>query len=258
MPGLVEMVRKALKFGRGSHAELVAEMRRINEEDRRRLAFYRQFVTPNDLVFDVGANLGNRTKLFLELGAKVVAVEPQDHCAELLEQAFGGRGEFTLLRKALGAGEGKSTMFVSEAHAVSTLSQDWVRATTSTGRFGGVRWNGRQQVSVTTLDRIVQEYGTPAFIKIDVEGFEYEVLKGLSQPPRAASIEFATESLPIVFKAMEHVCGLAPMEFQVALGEDLAFVDTHWMARAEAEAELRQICGRDTLAWGDVYMRVAG
>src|SRR5689334_4646326 len=48
--------------------------------DDERLRFYRQFVGPGDLVFDVGANVGHVTKVFLRAGARVVAIEPQSIC----------------------------------------------------------------------------------------------------------------------------------------------------------------------------------
>ena len=54
-----------------------------------RKEFYSEFIKEGDVVFDVGANKGNRTVIFLELGAKVVAVEPQKECYEHLTKRFG-------------------------------------------------------------------------------------------------------------------------------------------------------------------------
>ncbi len=39
--------------------------------------FYSQFIRPGDLVFDIGANRGDRTEVFVQMGARVVAAEPQ-------------------------------------------------------------------------------------------------------------------------------------------------------------------------------------
>src|SRR5262245_55918355 len=64
-------------------------------QDRRMQAFYSSFLAPGDLCFDVGANIGNRVKIFLAIGARVVAVEPQRECARVLESAFAGRPGFT-------------------------------------------------------------------------------------------------------------------------------------------------------------------
>ena len=54
-----------------------------------RLSFYSQFLNPNTLCFDIGANIGNRTEIFLTLGARVIAVEPQKECAKMLRLRFG-------------------------------------------------------------------------------------------------------------------------------------------------------------------------
>lgn len=233
----------------------IEDMRTMTAEDGPRMAFYRQFAGPGELVFDVGANLGNRTRLFLGLGARVVAFEPQQKCADLLERAFARDPAFTLVRKALASAEGESQMYISAAHTVSTLSQDWVRDTTDTGRFEGVTWDKRQDVAMTTLDKVIDTYGVPVFIKIDVEGFEYEVLKGLSQPVNAVSIEFATESLAVTLRAIEAVSALAPMVFQIARGEELDFIADDWMQKDEVMARLQTLCREDVMAWGDVYMK---
>ena len=53
-----------------------------------RVNFYKKFINPNDLVFDVGANVGNRVGAFLKCHAKVVAVEPQPYCVKILREKF--------------------------------------------------------------------------------------------------------------------------------------------------------------------------
>jgi hypothetical protein len=75
---------------------------RLTLEDANRLRFYSEFIQADSLVFDVGANLGNRTKIFLRLGARVVAFEPQAACAEYLLQMLSMNEKFRLVRKALG------------------------------------------------------------------------------------------------------------------------------------------------------------
>src|SRR6476469_5252478 len=52
----------------------------------KRVAFYRQLLAPGDVVFDVGANVGNRVQAFLETKARVIAVEPQPACVAVLRQ----------------------------------------------------------------------------------------------------------------------------------------------------------------------------
>ena len=86
-------------------------------------------------------------------------------------------------------------MYVSYEHTLSTLSADWLSAVSESGRFGDTRWDSEEEVEITTLDAAIAEFGEPAFVKIDVEGYESEVLSGLSRRLKAGSIEFAAESL---------------------------------------------------------------
>ena len=99
-----------------------------------RQSFYRKFIVDGDLCFDIGANIGNRTRIFLSLGAKVVAVEPQKECAKFLELRFGKK--INLVKCALGKSDGEGVMFISETSEISSLSKDWISEVSKT-RFKG-------------------------------------------------------------------------------------------------------------------------
>lgn len=233
----------------------VIEFRTWTAEDDARLEFYRSFVSPGDLVFDVGANLGNRTKIFLRLGARVVAFEPQPRCAGALRAALAREPRFTLVTKALGRTEGRAEMRLNDTHVLSTLSKAWVESTTSSGRFRGHAWRDQITVEVTTLDAMIRQLGRPAFLKIDTEGFEKEVIAGLSTPVGALSMEFATESLEGIAASIEHLQQLGRVECQFSAGESMALAWPSWVSPAEATARLRALAGTERLAWGDVYVR---
>ena len=121
------------------------------------------------MVFDVGANMGNRTKLFLQLGARVIAFEPQKACSDYLKSVYNKDDKFTLIEMALGDNEGDEEMLISNAHTISTLSAHWVKATKESGRFSQYEWKNRQLVHITTLDNVIKKFGVPSFIKIDVD-----------------------------------------------------------------------------------------
>lgn len=88
---------------------------------------YQCFIRPGDLVFDVGANMGMRTKLFLQLGARVVAIEPQKACAAFLSSVL-PPARATVVNKALGSQDGQAELHVSTAHTLSSLSPEWIEA----------------------------------------------------------------------------------------------------------------------------------
>ena len=226
---------------------------RLSPEDESRLRFYAQFIRPGCLVFDVGANLGNRSKIFLQLGANVVAFEPQASCGVLLSQMFEKNRRFRLVRKALGPAEGSAVMFIGDSHTISSLSKNWIDATMKSGRFASSRWSGRQEVAVTTLDVAMSTFGFPSFIKIDVEGFEFEVLKGLSRPIETLSIEVVPEYLENAFRCLRLLEDLAEFQFQFSFGESMQFALAEWISNAEIREWLKAL---PPGSFGDLYARL--
>src|SRR3954462_11997098 len=103
--------------------------------------FYAQFVQPGDLVFDIGANLGNRTDTFVALGARVVAVEPQAELAAQLRARYADNPDVTVLDGALSDSAGEAEMMISDAPTLSTLETSWVENMQASGRFAGHSWN---------------------------------------------------------------------------------------------------------------------
>ena len=224
-----------------------------SEEDQKRFEFYREFVASGDLVFDVGANLGNRAKVFSKLGAVVVAVEPQVACSNFLHYAFRDTANFHLVRKALGASAGYAEMLISKAHTISSLSSEWVRTVKESGRFANYQWNRKETVVIDTLDNLIVQFGRPTFIKIDVEGFEDQVVSGLSTPVRALSMEFTPEYMQSTLSCIEHLCRIGDYEFQISLGETMEFLLPEWVG---AEVIGKRLSEVSFSTFGDLYARL--
>jgi len=232
-------------------------LREWGPDDAARLDFYAQFINSGDLVFDVGANVGNRTKIFLRLGARVVAFEPQASCARVLQRGLAKNASFQLVKKALGDKRGMAELRIGAAPVLATLSQEWINATLESGRFGGEKWDVREQVSVMTLDDAIMEFGNPAFAKVDVEGFEPQVFAGLSQPLQSGSLEFAAEFLDGTIWCLEKLASLQRCTFQFSAAETMRFDWPDWLDLSEARLALRNLAQRDRFAWGDVYFKRA-
>lgn len=217
-------------------------------------AFYAQFLRPGSLAFDIGANAGNRTEVFLALGATVVAVEPQPHCAEKLRRQFDSNPHFHLVEKAVGSAEGKAEMLQSSTDTISTMNRDWIERMKRSGRLAKRRWDTRLEVTVTTLDRLVAEYGLPAFIKIDTEGYEQEVLAGLSRPVPALSFEFHPETHDMTEWCIRRLVQLGPYEFNLSYGESMKLALRQWLSADEMLAHLQRAMKPDDQ--GDIYARL--
>ena len=201
---------------------------RIYHGDRRQDlkldALYRAFVKPGDLVFDVGAHVGHRAASFARLGARVVAVEPQWLPSMLIRAVWGWRG-VSVVRAACGASVGTATMHVnSDNPIVSTMSSQFVDASKGARGWEGQTWDREIKVPMVTLDSLIAAHGEPAFIKIDVEGFEREALAGLGKRVPALSFEFTTIQKDVAAQCLARCVELGYGRFNAVIGETHALV----------------------------------
>jgi FkbM family methyltransferase len=154
---------------------------------------YRQFVQPGDLVFDIGAHVGDRIASFRRLGARVVAAEPQPALVTTLKLLYGRDRAVAIEPVAIGARTGTINLNLNiDNPTVSTASAAFVQASVGAPGWEGQAWTQTIHVPMSTLDDLIARHGRPSFIKIDVEGLEAEALAGLTQPVPALSFEFTT------------------------------------------------------------------
>lgn len=220
---------------------------------RREQALLRHFVGWGDLCFDIGAHVGNRTRSLMQLGSRVIAVEPQPLFAWFLRWFFRRRrGRVTVLALAVGAECREAELNVSPATpTTSTLSQDFVTQARNTDGFRHVRWTERIRVEQTTLDRLIETYGVPRYCKIDVEGYEAEVLSGLSTPLTVISFEYLGRNSTPALRALERLRRLADYRYNAAPGESMEFHFCRWCSAEEIERWLE--AGADNQEFGDLY-----
>ncbi|MBD2699763.1 FkbM family methyltransferase [Spirosoma sp. BT702] len=218
----------------------------------RRKNFYKTLIKPGDLCFDVGANIGNRTAIFLGLKARVVAIEPQPSCVEALKKRFGNQIE--LVAKGLGATEGELPIHISTNSTLSSFSEEWIDAVQD--RFADYSWNETIMVPVTTLDDLIASYGVPTFCKIDVEGFELQVLRGLTQPIPMLSLEYAVpeakSNLVAVIDLLNSLA--ADVRFNYSPGESMQLALPEFISYAEFTNLINSPKFEQTL-FGDVYVK---
>jgi FkbM family methyltransferase len=246
--------------GLRSIAGVVRSLRIYYGNSQRRISMddlYGQFVRPGDLVFDIGAHVGDRIGAFRRLGARVVAVEPQPAPMHALRLLYGRDQAVALEPVAIGATTGQVELYVNvDNPTVSSCSKKLVQAAATAPGWSGERWDKSISVPMTTLDQLSARHGVPAFIKIDVEGFEAEALAGLSHPVPALSFEFTTIQREIGHAALLRCAALGFTRFNAALGESQQFVHADWLAADQMERWIAALPFEANS--GDVYARFSG
>jgi len=211
---------------------------------------YKAFVQPNDLVFDVGANYGNRVALFLSLEAKVVAIEPQQKCVAYLKNKF---KNVEIEAVGLGAKRELKIFYEADHSVLSTFSGDYIEKVKNTRHKTSI-WTKKNEIQIVTLDELIVKYGQPVFIKIDVEGYEYEVLSGLNQKTGAISFEYNIPELnDTVLQCVDKLQQLGYSHFNYSIGESMVFAQS-WLCYDDFLKCLKQ---EDFLnsSFGDVYVK---
>ncbi len=220
------------------------------------IKFLSNFIKPGDLVFDVGANVGLKSKLYLDLGAKVVGVEPQPACCEKLLKRFISR-DFILEKIGLSDKKGELVLYLSDATTLATFSQEWIEKSRFTK--AGYKWQDSVRVPVDVLDSLITKYGLPKFCKIDVENHELNVLKGLSTPIPVLSFEYALETLDNTYLCLEYLESIGYRKFAYAVGEEAKIV-SDWISKDELIKHILNFSknkfipvSENDFIWGDIY-----
>jgi len=216
--------------------------------------FYGQFAGPGDVVFDIGGHVGNRSRALRRTGAKVVTLEPQPLFYHFLKRTL--PADITVLPLGAGPHSGSSSMSVSSLHpTVSSLRSDIGSAVKGDAGFDAVVWDETTEIQMTTLDALIAEHGRPAFIKIDVEGFEDQVLAGLSQSVPALAFEFLPSMGDVAEACIARLESLGRYEFNLMTGERLQFLSPHWVDGSTIRGHVAAAIGQRRS--GDVYARLA-
>jgi FkbM family methyltransferase len=215
--------------------------------------FYAQFFQKRDLVFDVGANVGEYSRLFSGLGATVVAVEPNPSCCKSLFEIARTKN-VRVEGCAVGETVGSASLRVCDQSYLSTLSNEWFESSRDAATYQNVRWLDQIQVPVVTLDLLAKRHGVPAFVKIDVEGFEENAIKGMTFNPQSISFEFSNVNRDGALHCIERL-GARGYKFNPMLSRNFEFQFSHWKSDLETIQWLTQYHGKEE--FGDIFARLS-
>ena len=226
----------------------------LNREElifhKKEMVFYSEFVGPGDLVFDIGANYGLKTDVFLELGGKVVVVEPQKDCMSELQERLGyNNSNLIAVETAVGAYSGSTTFYVRAHRGASGLIMDWEGDIESS-----------IDVPITTLDNLIARYGLPRFCKIDVEGMEIEVLKGLTVPIPVLSLEYHLRDaeIPKTIECVEYLSRMGKLHINLTPEEVPCFAFKEWLNKEQfMKFFLEQLHKLKGYEYGNIVLKIS-
>lgn len=216
--------------------------------------FYRTLVSPRELVFDIGAHVGSRSRTLIDIGAKVVAVEPQPIFADFIQKHLGRELE-GFERVAVGEVTGSIDLLISSRHpTVTSVSSSFVHAAKQNAGFSHVQWDKRITVPMVRLDDLIAKYGQPTFVKIDVEGAEAAVLSGLTRPIDLIAFEYIPAMPSVAAQCIARLASIGDYRFNRVKGETHRFVSPHWMTASQMLSDLSAMPA--DASSGDVYARI--
>jgi len=226
---------------------------RRDERTANQREFYSNLIRSQDLVFDVGANIGQRTEIFSRLGRRVIAIEPQRYCLKHLRSRFMFCRNVAIEPVALSDGECEAVLYQNaKSHTLSTLSKHFVRVA-GASQFQGEKWETEVLVKTMTLDRLIERYGVPRFIKIDVEGHEAAVIRGLSHCVDCISFEYNPGLIDEAKKAANWLRLLSPeYRWNYCVGEQLDYVLNGHVTHDEFLLDVLPAIDAQG-CWGDIY-----
>jgi FkbM family methyltransferase len=249
LPSFVYKALVTLKNSFFSFKHPLAEKKAL----KKKVLFYSSFIHTGSLVFDIGANMGNRIEAFLTITRDIVAAEPQPVCVTALKKKFGAAIKIEEL--GLAAAPGTMEMYIANESTVSTFSKEFIQILKNT-RFKHNNWESTIQVPVSTLDLLIDKYGVPSFCKIDVEGFEYEVLSGLHKSLPVISFEYCVpEFTNKAIQCLDYLQSLdSTLLYNYSVEETMEWALPNWLSYNEFKV-LVQTKSFEVTAFGDIYVK---
>lgn len=171
------------------------------------------------LIFDIGANRGLFTDTSLRTfpNLKIITIEPNQNLFNFLVNKYKNNDSVVLMSNVVAEKNDEMIDFyMANADTISTAETDWINNSRFSKEYS---WGLPIKIKSVSLDYLIEKYGTPDLIKIDVEGYELEVIKGLSNKQKEICFEWAEEQYEKINKTCEYLKNLGYSNFGFINGD---------------------------------------
>lgn len=206
-----------------------------------------------NLIYDIGANIGTTSDIFKNIAKKVVCFEPNPQLKTILDNKFKNTN-VTVDGRGVSNHNGIQKFKIASTHTISTFAEDWINSSRFTHEY---TWNSGIEVATITLDSIIDEYGTPDYIKIDIEGYEYEVISSFTKliPNMVVGFEWAEEQKTKIELTLNHLVDLGYNKFSYTEADKVLFdTEIEWKT-IDNLSLIENLDSNRKNKWGMIYFK---
>lgn len=174
------------------------------------------------MFFDIGANVGNWSLSNINNCDKIVSVEASPNTFNrLISNVLNNNKIMPLNYAVCNSNEEFIEFYNCSADTLSTINRDWLDSEKS--RFYKQFAYNTIKCKTISIDKLIEIYGTPELIKIDVEGGELECLLSLTKKVNNICFEWASETNNITFKCLDYLESIGYNEFSIQNQDDYTY-----------------------------------
>ncbi len=205
------------------------------------------------ILFDIGANRG----LYSDANAKdyesIVLVEANPSLCSFLSSKY-QQNPLIHIENVIVSNKSSETFYISNADTISTVDPEWIHQSRFSKNYS---WRPVDGLPTVSLDALVQKYGKPTHIKIDVEGYEYNVIQSLTTKVDSLCFEWAEEKKKEILLTLEYLKNLGFTRFAIQMEDAYVYtVQPHeWMSYQDIWNLMSMNCDEERKdKWGMVWV----
>jgi FkbM family methyltransferase len=204
------------------------------------------------MYFDIGSNVGKWSLENVNKCEKIISIEASPITYKKLQNNCKNE-KIILLNYAVCNNNGNDiTFYNANCDTLSTINKDWLVSKES--RFCNQGFK-EMSVKTITIDKLIELYGLPELIKVDVEGGEYECIASLSQKVNHLCFEWASELNNITLKCLDYLSTLGFTNFYIQNEDNYSFRPTEEMYYDISTAKSNLLKTKPKVDWGMLWCK---